>query len=132
MLWEAITRFLACCAKLSHTLRPESFCASKVFFRKFRMFVPQGYPPPPLMEIWYAKKISGIEQYFPSPLDCSLSLFFFVPQEKNMTIKLARLTTHPPHRALEGGQFRFSSNLKVSFFVHLWHISVIWGMSSHI
>ena len=36
------------------------------------------------------------------------------------------------HRALEGGQFRFWSNLKVLFCVHLWHILVIWDISSHI
>ena len=36
------------------------------------------------------------------------------------------------HRALDGGQFRFWSNLKVPFYVHLRHISVIWDISSHI
>ena len=36
------------------------------------------------------------------------------------------------HRALDGGQFRFWSNLKVLFYVHLRHISVIWDISSHI
>ena len=29
------------------------------------------------------------------------------------------------HRALDGGQFRFWSNLKVPFYVYLWHRSVI-------
>ena len=111
------------------------FAHQKFFSRKFRMFVPQGYPPPPLMEIWYAKKISGIEQYFPSPLDCSLSLFFFVPQEKNMTIKLARLTTQPP----PGGppptvlwredNFVFS---QIWMFRYMWHRSVFLDILSHI
>ena len=36
------------------------------------------------------------------------------------------------HRASEGGQFRFWSNLKVPFCVHLWHILVIRDISSHI
>ena len=36
------------------------------------------------------------------------------------------------HRALEGGQFRFWSNLKVSFNLFLWHISVIWDIATHI
>ena len=36
------------------------------------------------------------------------------------------------HRALEGGQFRFWSNLKVPFYVNLWHKSFIWDISSHI
>ena len=36
------------------------------------------------------------------------------------------------HRALDGGQFRFWSNLKVPFYVHFWHILVIWDILSHI
>ena len=40
--------------------------------------------------------------------------------------------TPHPHYALEGGQFRFWSNLKVPFYVNLWHKSVIWDISSHI
>ena len=36
------------------------------------------------------------------------------------------------HRALDGGQFRFWSNLKVPFYVHFWHILVIWDIISHI
>ena len=38
----------------------------------------------------------------------------------------------PPHHALDGGQFRFWSNLKVPFYVHFWHILVIWDILSHI
>ena len=38
----------------------------------------------------------------------------------------------PPHRALDGGQFRFWSNLKVPFYVFLWHRSVLLDISSHI
>ena len=37
-----------------------------------------------------------------------------------------------PHHALEGGRFRFWSNLKVPFYVHFWHILVIWDILSHI
>ena len=37
-----------------------------------------------------------------------------------------------PHRALEGGQFCFWSNLKVPFYVYLWHRSVILDILSHI
>ena len=36
------------------------------------------------------------------------------------------------HRALDGGQFRFWSNLKVPFYVHLRHLFIIWDISSHI
>ena len=36
------------------------------------------------------------------------------------------------HRALHGGQFHFWSNLKVPFYVHFWHILVIWDILSHI
>ena len=36
------------------------------------------------------------------------------------------------HRALDGGQFHFWSNLKVPFYVHFWHILVIWDILSHI
>ena len=39
---------------------------------------------------------------------------------------------HPPHHALDGGQFRFWSNLKVPFYVHVRRISVTWDISSHI
>ena len=36
------------------------------------------------------------------------------------------------HCALEGGQLRFWSNLKVPFYVNLWHKSVIQDIQSHI
>ena len=36
------------------------------------------------------------------------------------------------HRSLDGRQFRFWSNLKVPFYVNLWHKSVIQDIQSHI
>ena len=43
-----------------------------------------------------------------------------------------RLTVRGGHRALDGGQFRFWSNLKVPLYGHLWHKVVIWHISSNI
>ena len=52
---------------------------------------------------------------------CSQSLFYSVSWEKGLE-----------HRALEGGQLRFWSNLKDPFYFFLWHISVIWDIATQI
>ena len=39
---------------------------------------------------------------------------------------------HPPHRALDTGQFRFWSKFKVSFCVQKWPIQIIWDILSNI
>ena len=63
----------------------------------------------------------------------SLSISKIQLQKEKSGVKNGwKLVSLRGHRALDGGQFRFWSNLKVPFCVHLWHILVIWDISSHI
>ena len=70
--------------------------------------------------------------------DAQSELLVLGPIETNVRkcvfsqICLLPLELDPPYRALEGGQFRFWSNLKVPFYVYLWHRSVILDILSHI